>query len=98
MAVLFSKLARRPVESGLAEARHILGEHSDDLETLAQGLLEYETLSGEEIKGLLAGKPPVRDSGDDTPSARASAVPVTKGRPKDAGGGAEAGLEPQPQA
>ena len=46
---------------------------------------------------LLDGRPPVRDTGDDTPSAKASAVPVTKGKPK--GGAAEpGGLEPQPQA
>ncbi len=38
---------RRLVETGLEEARRILAEHKDDLEALAQGLLEYETLSGE---------------------------------------------------
>ncbi len=87
---------RRLVEAGLDDARRILTEHRADLEKLAQGLLEYETLSGEEIRGLLAGKAPVRDSGDDTPSAKASAVPVTKGRPKT--GDQPGGLEPQPQA
>ena len=56
---------RRLVETGLAEARRILTDHRDELETLAQGLLEYETLSGDEIRNLLAGKPPVRDTGDD---------------------------------
>jgi cell division protease FtsH len=30
-----------------------LKKHSKELETLAQGLLEYETLSGDEIKELL---------------------------------------------
>ena len=34
----------------------ILIEKKDDLETLAQGLLKYETLSGQEIHDLLAGK------------------------------------------
>ncbi|MBB5752598.1 ATP-dependent zinc metalloprotease FtsH [Prosthecomicrobium pneumaticum] len=87
---------RRLVEMGLEEARRILTEKHADLETLAQGLLEYETLSGEEIRGLLAGKPPLRDSGDDQPPTRASVVPVTKGRPK--GDEPEQGLEPQPQA
>src|SRR6202043_238801 len=46
---------RRLVEAGLDDARRILMEHSADLEKLAQGLLEYETLSGDEIRGLLAG-------------------------------------------
>jgi cell division protease FtsH len=89
---------RRLVESGLAEARATLAQHREDLEVLAQGLLEYETLTGDEIKGLLIGKPPVRDSGDDTPSAKASAVPVTKGKPKGAAGEPGPGMEPQPQA
>ena len=31
------------------------------LETLAKGLLEFETLTGEEMKGLLQGKRPVRE-------------------------------------
>jgi cell division protease FtsH len=91
---------RRLVEAGLADARSILTEHRDDLETLAQGLLEYETLSGDEIRNLLVGKPPVRDTGDDMPSAKASAVPATKGKPKSSTTGEEpeGPLEPQPQA
>src|SRR5919199_4530793 len=38
---------RRLIESGFNEARRILSEKRDQLETLANGLLEYETLSGE---------------------------------------------------
>ncbi len=45
------------VEAGLEEARRILAERKDDLESLAQGLLEYETLSGEEIRNLIKGPP-----------------------------------------
>ncbi len=89
---------RRLVETGLAEARRILTDHREELETLAQGLLEYETLSGEEIRNLLAGKPPVRESAEEQASSRGSAVPVTKGKPKGAGGEPDTGLEPQPQA
>jgi len=85
---------RRLVEEGLSEARRILTEKRDDLESLAKGLLEYETLSGDEIMGLLKGIPPVRDTGDPTPP-RTAAVPTTgRNRPSpepDAGG-----LEPQP--
>jgi cell division protease FtsH len=87
---------RRLVEEGYAAARKILIEKRDQLEILAKGLLEYETLSGDEIVGLIAGKPPVRESADDTPASRGSAVPTagkTKPRPKPDGG-----LEPQPQA
>ncbi len=52
---------RRLVETGLTDARRILAERKDDLESLAQGLLEYETLTGEEIRNLIKGQPPVRD-------------------------------------
>ena len=89
---------RRLVETGLSEAQRILTDHRDELETLAQGLLEYETLSGDEIRNLLAGRPPVRDAGEDTAASRGSAVPVTKSRPSKPSGAAEGGLEPQPQA
>jgi cell division protease FtsH len=86
---------RRLVEAGLSEARHILTEKRADLEALAKGLLEYETLSGDEIKDLLAGKPPVREGVSEPTAPRASAVPSAgKSRPRpDAGG-----MEPQPQA
>jgi cell division protease FtsH len=88
---------RRLVEYGLSEATRIITEKRADLETLAQGLLEYETLSGEEIIGLLNGKTPVRDAGDDTPAPpRGSPVPTTgAARPKP--GHEPGGLEPQPQ-
>jgi cell division protease FtsH len=51
---------RRLVEAGLAEATKIITERRQDLETLAKGLLEYETLSGEEIMNLMKGRLPVR--------------------------------------
>ncbi|HLH12293.1 MAG TPA: ATP-dependent zinc metalloprotease FtsH [Methylovirgula sp.] len=86
---------RRLVESGLAEATRIITEKRQDLETLAKGLLEYETLTGEEIIGLLQGRPPVRDAPDEPPPApRPSPVPTTGRQPK---AGPEPGLEPQPQ-
>jgi cell division protease FtsH len=88
---------RRLVEQGLAEATRIITTKRNDLETLARGLMEYETLTGEEIVGLLNGKTPVRDSGDDLPMPpRGSAVPTTGPvRPKPEPG--TGGLEPQPQ-
>ena len=54
---------RALIDGAMADAEQILTAHRDQLETLAQGLLQYETLSGEEIRNLLAGKPPVRDAG-----------------------------------
>ena len=87
---------RRLVEDGLNDARRILTEKQHELEALARGLLEYETLSGEEIRNLLDGQPPVRDTGDTVTPARGSAVPTTRpgrGRPRESDGG----LVPQPQ-
>jgi cell division protease FtsH len=52
---------RKLVDGGLAEARRILTEHNDQLKIVAEGLMRYETLSGDEISGLIAGKAPVRD-------------------------------------
>jgi len=89
---------RRLVESGLLEARQILTAHADDLEHLAQGLLEYETLSGDEIRNLLAGKPPVREVPEEASSTKTSAVPVTKKPPRRPTEPDTGGLEPQPQA
>ena len=88
---------RRLVEAGLAEATKIITERRQDLETLAKGLLEYETLSGEEIMNLMKGRLPVRDTDGDLEPMRGSCVSTTGVlRPKS---GPEPGrLEPQPQA
>ncbi|MBO0346906.1 ATP-dependent zinc metalloprotease FtsH [Roseibium limicola] len=83
------------VNQGYETANKILTEQEDELHTIAKGLLEYETLSGEEIRNLLDGKPPVRDTDDDQPIGRASAVPtagVKRGGDEPSGG-----MEPQPQ-
>jgi cell division protease FtsH len=85
---------RRLVEMGHAEATRIITTKREQLEALAKGLMEYETLSGDEIIGLLDGRPPVREGGDEPTPPRGSAVPSAgKGRPRP-----EDGLEPQPQA
>ncbi|MEM1045755.1 MAG: ATP-dependent zinc metalloprotease FtsH, partial [Pseudomonadota bacterium] len=90
---------RRLVEHGLSEAKRILVDKSEDLEALAQGLLEYETLSGEEILNLLKGEPPVRENFDDQPPPRSSAVPLAGGskEKRQKGDEPDTGMEPQPQ-
>ena len=87
---------KRLVDDGYKTARTILTKKKKDLEALAQGLLEYETLSGDEITDLLNGKPPSRDDDDSAkPKAKpGSSVPVTKKKKGDEGSGE---LEPQPQ-
>jgi len=87
---------RRLVEEGYNEATKILTEKRADLEALAKGLLEYETLSGEEIQDLLNGKKPNRESVLEPSTPRTSAVPPAgKPRPRP---DPDPGLEPQPQA
>src|SRR5690606_27093783 len=54
-AVLIDQEIKRIVESGYERAKQLLTEHIDELHMLAGALLEYETLSGDEIKKLLAG-------------------------------------------
>ena len=67
---------RRLVEAGYQEANDILTAKRDELELLAKGLLEFETLSGDEIKDLLMGKRPTRESVIEPAAPRTSAVPT----------------------
>jgi cell division protease FtsH len=89
------KEVKRLVQEGYEEAKRILTENHDAFIQVAEALLEYETLTGDEIRDLLAGKPPVRDAEPDKNQPRHSAVPSAgKGRrPAN-----DDGLEPQPQA
>ena len=80
-------------------AYKILTDKKDEWEKLAQGLLEYETLTGDEIKRVIRGEPP--QAGDDdngTPEAEdkpsVTAIPKTKTKAKPG----DPGLEPEPTA
>ena len=53
------------IDGGYETAKRILTEQSKDLENLALGLLEYETLTGPEIVKVISGKPLNRDDDDD---------------------------------
>jgi cell division protease FtsH len=84
---------RRLVEEGYKAAQKILKDKKKEFVLIAESLLEYESLSGDEIKDLIDGKPPVRDTGN-PPTSRGSVVPTAgKGRKKP---NPDAGLEPQP--
>ena len=89
---------RRLVDEGYETAKRILTERHEDLERLAQGLLEYETLTGEEIGKVIRGEALDRSS-DEPPaptpgegSGIASIPKAGKRRPGDDGG-----MAPQPQ-
>ncbi|MDQ3078088.1 MAG: ATP-dependent zinc metalloprotease FtsH [Pseudomonadota bacterium] len=73
------KEIRRIVEAGYDRAKHLLEEHRGELETLAKALLEYETLSGDEIKTIIDGgsidrgrsaKPALPTAGSSIPKSR----------------------------
>jgi cell division protease FtsH len=71
-ARLIDMEVKRFVERGLGRARQLLTDHIDQLHTIAQALLEYETLTGEEIKRLIAGE----DLGREDPGAAARPAAV----------------------
>ncbi|WP_374466187.1 ATP-dependent zinc metalloprotease FtsH, partial [Ferrovibrio sp.] len=65
-AKLIDEEIRRIIDEAETAARRILTEHRDDLDKVAQALLEYETLSGDEVKALLRGEAIIRP--DDKPT------------------------------
>jgi cell division protease FtsH len=84
---------RRFVEDAYGEAKRILTEHIADLHRLAQALLEYETLTGDEIRALLRGEAIERP--EEAPPA-----PHTPSKPRtvpSAGRGPRPGAAPEPQ-
>ncbi|MGF1447160.1 MAG: ATP-dependent zinc metalloprotease FtsH [Pikeienuella sp.] len=88
------------VDEGYQTAKQVLTAKRDDLERLAQGLLEYETLTGDEITKVLKGEPLNRP--DDTglppaPSSGGRAAIPKAGKPKRGDDGlADGGAAPQP--
>jgi cell division protease FtsH len=82
---------RKLVQGGMDEARRIMTEFNDQWTAIAKALIEYETLTGDEIQALINdGIQPSRpDDSDDTPAGKASAVPVIGKRRKDTGLGGE---------
>lgn len=55
---LIESEVRRIIEEGYKKACRVLTKNRVAFENLAQGLLKYETLSGEEIKRVIRGLPP----------------------------------------
>ncbi|MCE2510216.1 MAG: ATP-dependent zinc metalloprotease FtsH [Alphaproteobacteria bacterium] len=87
---------REIVETAMSHAKEIITEKRDQLEIIAKGLLEYETLSGDDIAALLRGETIHRET--DEPDATdtsepQSSVPDTDGKEEPKGGG----MEPNPQ-
>jgi cell division protease FtsH len=70
---------RRIIDEAYQRSKAILSENIDELHLLAKGLLEYETLSGEEIRQVIRGEPVVRDRSDEPVQSGRGSVP-TSGR------------------
>ncbi len=81
-AKLIDEEVRSLAEEAESNCRKILQDNIEELHTVAKGLLEYETLSGDEIKDLIKGIKPTRDDFDNDlnkPEKPATSVPKTGG-------------------
>ncbi len=97
-ARLIDEEIRRIVTTGEKKAWDVLTAHKKDLEAITQALMEYETISGDEVLTLMRGEKIERKSDDEgTKGPLGSAVP-SAGRPtrprEEPGAG---GMEPAPQ-
>ncbi|WP_091735320.1 ATP-dependent zinc metalloprotease FtsH [Phenylobacterium immobile] len=82
-ARIIDQEVKRLVKAGEDEARHILTTKLEELHILARSLLEYETLSGDEIIAALKGVAPSREDKEaKRPNGPAVSVPISP-RPAD---------------
>ena len=97
-AKLIDQEIRDLIAKGEATAKRILSEKTEALHRLAAALLELETLTGDEVKRILAGETINRDDAARTPKPERphSSVPSAGGAKRGHGGTGD--LEPQPQA
>jgi len=98
---LIEEEVKRLIDEAYERAFSILTERKEEWERLAQGLLEYETLTGEEIQRVIKGEPPEAGDDDDGSSEKDekpsfTAIPKTK--PKSSPGLGDGGPEPEPSA
>ncbi|QXM25442.1 ATP-dependent zinc metalloprotease FtsH [Elioraea tepida] len=91
---------KRIIDEAYMTAKRIVTERRADLDAIAKALLEFETLTGDEIRGLLAGQPIVRKPAEETlaPDLRRASVPSAGRIPKSGGAAGGFGAAPQPNA
>ena len=88
---------KRLIDEGYEVARAVLLDKTADFEALAQGLLEYETLTGEEIRKVIRGEALGGDDDKASPPSGGNATSVLS-IPKTKSKAPKAGLEPEPSA
>jgi cell division protease FtsH len=75
---------RRLIEEAEGVARKVLTEHMEQLHRVTQALLEYETLSGDEVKALMRGesisRPDLDEDNSSTPTATSGTSIPKSGR------------------
>ena len=77
-ASIIDSEVKRLVQGGYDEAKRILTERLADLHSVAKALLEYETLSGDEIVAVMKGVAPNREDADaKRPVGPAVSVPIS---------------------
>ena len=96
-AQIIDQEVRRLIEEAEAKAKKILSDRIDDLHIIAKSLLEYESLSREEIDQVLRGEKVVRDdtggAGSGGDRRRRASVPTSSGQNP----GTSPGANPEPQ-
>ncbi|SIT74384.1 ATP-dependent zinc metalloprotease FtsH [Pontibaca methylaminivorans] len=96
---LIESEVRRFIHEAYERAHDILTERREEWERLAQGLLEYETLTGDQIERVMRGEPPTSgsDDGDGEVESKPSVTVIPKTRPRRTP--PEGGeMEPEPSA
>ncbi len=89
---------KRFIQEAYEQAHDIVKNNKEEFERLAQGLLEYETLTGEEIKRVMRGEPPHAndDEDDGADEGNASVTAIPKAKPKKSS--PDGDMEPEPSS
>ena len=74
---LIEEEVNRLIQQGYNQANEILTDQKKEWEYLAEGLLEYETLTGEEIRCVMRGDPPSDDDGSPDPKHGINGIDIT---------------------
>ncbi|WP_413870804.1 ATP-dependent zinc metalloprotease FtsH [Albidovulum sp.] len=96
---IIDREVRRLVDEAYERAKAILKDNWQEMENLAQGLLEFETLTGEDMMRVIRGDPPRDESEGGGGAEKAQEAPVLTSVPKTKKPKApKGGLEPEPSA